>query len=242
MTGELEKTMLDCFCMTQKLKCLLIPREMPSEVEELLEEWEDMETKDIRGTLLSDSFSYDESFRRLEEAVTWSDRELSILPPPWYRLLKQWILEKDITTDSNQLSTSAFMRKHIKCLGETFRTEETSSLDAHIYYQGPNKSLCAGTIVGIFTHTRVSCENSASSERTETFFVVKQYKPLPPTYQKYDPYSRFSAVAGSLYRDAYFEGELLINSSELLYHFALGRINIPQIPFLCIAALPMSRT
>ena len=234
--------MFDRFCMTQKLKCLLVPREMPSEVEELLEEWEAMETKDIRGTLLSDSFSYDESFRRLEEVVTWSDRELSTLPPPWYRLLKQWVLENDITTDLTQLSASAFMRKHIKRLGETFRTEETSPLDAHIYYQGPNKSLCAGTIVGIFTHTRVRNEDIASGKMTETFFVVKQYKPLPSTYQKYDPYSRFPAVAGSLYRDSFFEGELLINGNELLYHFALGRINIPKIPFSCIVALPMSRT
>jgi len=236
--------MLDRFCMTQKLKCLLVPREMPPEVEELLEEWEAMETKDIRGTLLSDSFSYNESFQMLEEVVTWSDHELSILPPPWYHLLKQWVLDNDITTDSNRLSASAFMRKHIKRLGETFRIEETSSLDAHIYYQGPNNSLCAGTILGIFTHTRASYEDSAGDKKTktETFFIVKQYKPLPPTYQKYDPYARFSAVAGSLYRDANFEGDLLINGNQLLYHFALGRINIPQIPFSCIVALPMSRT
>jgi len=76
---------------------------------------------------------------------------------------------------------------------------------------------------------------------TETFFIVKQYKAIPKHYEKYDAFQRFPVVAGRLYRRSYYDGETIISIRELLYHFALASIAIPEIPFPCIVALPLDR-
>jgi hypothetical protein len=98
--------------------------------------------------------------------------------------------------------------------------------------------ISAGCIQGIFSHTR---RRQDGSDHTQTFFMVKQYRPLSPEYCAHDPYRRFQATAGQLYQDATYSGLAIISFSELLHHFAYARTMLPSIG-AAIVALPLDRS
>ncbi|KAJ3501185.1 hypothetical protein NLJ89_g9453 [Agrocybe chaxingu] len=234
--GQLEKTILERFCMGQKLRSLLVIDQLPPDLEDLLQEWSAISDVDIRGTLLSDAFTYDEFYREMDQDETWTSKDLEQIPPAWYTLLKGWVSRNDPIVDLLSLPAVAIRRKSIKRLGERFQTENASPRDSHVYY-GKNGTISAGTIQAIFSHTRAS----GDGDRTQTFFIVRPYRPLPFEFGKSDPYRRFPEVGGRMYCDIY-EEEIIINDEELLYHFALSPLQIPSIPVPCIVALPLGRS
>jgi len=233
--------MLKRFCQGQKLRVLLKLEEgcFPEDLHDILTEWEQLLNTDIRGTLLGDSFSFDNSFRWEAEGVTWTHNEQKQLSEEWYLLLKKWVIKYDVDTDISTLSRFAYHRKKMRRLGETYQCEDVSRRDSRVYFLNASGARSAGVIIGIFSHTRSSISNQC---HTQTFFIVKVYKCLPHPYEEYDPYRRFPDVTGSLYCDAFLEGENIISCEDLLYHFALAEVNISEIPIPCLLALPLDRS
>jgi hypothetical protein len=224
--------------MGQKLKALFKPNELPHELNGLISEWEKVHGSNIRGTLLGDSLAFDESFKEQEEEAHWQDRDLVPLQLDWYSSLKHWISENDPGISVNTISSLAYLRKRIRRLGEVYQSEEQSSADSHVYYQDRDGVTSAGCIQGIFTHTR---RRQDGSNHIQTFFMIKQYRPLSSEYAVHDPYRRFQTMAGQIYHDSTFSGLTIVSFSELLYHFAHAPILLPKIG-TSIVAIPLDRS
>jgi len=231
--------MLKKFCMGQNLRALFKPHKLPPELDELNTQWEHCFESDIRGTLISDSFTFDETFRQTEEEVTWEIHELKMLPNEWYLDLKAWVGVNDPDSHPLTLSPKAYIRQKISRLGETFRTEATSPADSHVYYRQQDGSTSVGSIQGIFSHTRIQKDDTF---RTQTFFIINQYQPLPKDHRNCDNFRRFHTVAGKIYQDCYFSRYTLVNSDKLLHHFALGPIPLHGIEYPCFVALPLDKS
>ena len=118
-TGDLEQTMLKKFCMGQKLRFLFKPHELPSVLDPLISDYEARFCADIRGTLFNDTLAFDASFNQQQEEESWSKRDETLLPSRIYDGLKVWIRKHDPSTNYN-ISSRAFQRTHIACLGEVF--------------------------------------------------------------------------------------------------------------------------
>ncbi|KAJ3502748.1 hypothetical protein NLJ89_g8745 [Agrocybe chaxingu] len=237
--GELEKTMLKRFCMGQNLRALFKPEELPAEIHGLIELWEKTFDIDIRGTLRNDTFTFDAQYREQPETKTWKDSEEERLPTEWLSELRDWIRHHDPAADHTSLSPWAHVKTKVTRLGEVYQVEAKSPPDSHVYYRGKRDELTAGCIVGIFTHVRVRCDQEI---KTETFFVLKQYMPLPEQLTKFDHYRRYPVVAGRLFQEYTYPEIVLINSEDILYHFGYGRVMLPEIGIPTMAAIPLDRS
>lgn len=232
--------MLKVFCMNQKLRTFFTPDRMPPGLETLISAWDRLQNDDIRGTRLGDSFTFDESFREVEEKITWSNEDLKRLSRSWFTSLSHWIKTNDACTKLDKLSPFAYMRTEMARLGEKYQTMETSQANSHIYYRDFTSTIHAGAIAGIFSHTRFQQDGS---KKTQTFIAVNQYKPLPRDKAHGDHYCKFPTVAGKVYQNAFYEGITVISSNDLLYHFAAVSVEIPSVvPYTCVLALPLDKS
>ncbi|KAJ3493779.1 hypothetical protein NLJ89_g10940 [Agrocybe chaxingu] len=237
--GEMEKTMLKRFCMGQNLRTLFKPEELPPHLHELITLWERSCGADIRGTLKTDSFTFDVRYRELPEQRTWKDDDEMRLPPDWFSILRQWVQKHDQEADPTLLSPFAYVRTKVERLGELYHVESKSAANSYVYFAAEDGTPTAGSIQAIFSHTR---GRQNESSKTETFFILKRYKPLPPQLASFDHYRRYPLVAGRLYQESTYQQVTIINGAELLYHFGYGRIFVEEIGLPTFAAIPLDRS
>ncbi|PPQ76876.1 hypothetical protein CVT26_001467 [Gymnopilus dilepis] len=236
---DLEKTMMQKFCKGQILRHLLKPSGLPRELDELVKTWEKEYKADIRGTLRGDALTFNEWFAKVDETPTWGSHQLSVLPEDWYLQLQSWLRMNEPDYDFSQLSRSAFVRNKISRLGETYRTRDTTASDAYIYYRDLDGPWSAGLIQSIFSHTRTL---SSGTERTQTFLLVSQYRPLPTDKAHLDHFRSYPTVAGKIYQDAYFQGQAVITMEQVICHFGRGDLELPGMDCPCFVALPLDRS
>jgi hypothetical protein len=89
----MEKTMFTKFCQAQNLHIIFqSPDYLHTDLEEILDAYGRTFQSDIRGTLHSDTLAYDETFSKIAEKITWTQRDMEILSDDTYQLLRSWIL------------------------------------------------------------------------------------------------------------------------------------------------------
>ncbi|KAJ3509285.1 hypothetical protein NLJ89_g5302 [Agrocybe chaxingu] len=235
--GELESTMFKRFCMGQNLRALFKPEEIPKSIHHIITLWDKVHSTDVRGTLRSDAFTFDRHYQEQPETKVWNDNEEQRLPTVWYVALRCWIQKHEPDSNSS-LSHHALMKKKMDRLGEVYQPEAQSPPNSHVYYRDGEGKPAAGSIQAIFSHCRMDRD---TTQKTDTFFILKQYQPLPARLEGYDPYRRYPLVAGRMFQKATYPEVIIVNSRSLLYHFAYGEVSMPQIDIPTIVAIPLDR-
>lgn len=239
--GEMEQTMFRHFVMGQKLRTIFHPESIPPEVRQLLPAYQHVFQHDIRGTLLSDSLAFDETFQKLPEDVTWSVSDLAPLAIGHYGMLRSWILEQEAVA-GHAIPRHVFFRQGIKRLGQTFQTAEISFSDSHIIFRkrssavaDPDSDWSAGEIDTIFSHTQ-QLEDTAT---TRTFMVVKEYVPLSSVEASHDNF-RLSPAAGRLFHLRFRSQPVLLHVDDIMCHAALCCFEVSNITD-CVHVLPLNK-
>jgi hypothetical protein len=229
--------MLFQFCKGQNLRALLRPEQVPVVVHEFIDQYDRLFRHDIRGTRLNDSLAFDEMFRKKEEEVVWTNRDLTPLQNPVYHLLRNWIDARDSSVHT--VPRGAFLRNSITILGQKFQPAVSSIDDSHVIYRQSGDGTAAGSIQDIFSHTRTTVDGSTI---TQTFFVVRQYTPLTPADAQLDSYRRFPVVCGGLCYKNFTEEPAVISSDQVVCHFVSSSLkDMSAIKKDCILVLPMDK-
>jgi len=229
--------MFNRFCKAQTLRFLFERDGFPLELSELVDAWEVLYQANIRGTLLGDSFAFEDSPSNHEPTPELKSTDLMSLTPGQQLDLDAWIETHDPELSIiRPLSHRVYAHDHVTRLGETFKS---SGANSQVYYRDSAGCLCAGSIAGIFTHIRSQPDGGA---KIQTFFTVNQYRPLYDDLLHLDQYRRNAIVAGKIYHNVHLHGSTLVSSSDLLYHFAVAPVAIPTTTMPCFVALPLDRS
>ncbi|KAJ2975142.1 hypothetical protein NUW54_g11779 [Trametes sanguinea] len=97
----------------------------------------------------------------------------------------------------------------------------------------------AGQVARIFQHTR---NDSTGSSKTETFLLVKEYKPLSLAHQAFDPYRRFPDIDTWLCYEETYESQLLVPLEHFVSHFASYTYTPSDVKAPCIVVRSLDRT
>lgn len=247
--------MLLQFTRSQNLRALLQPQNVSPAIHGLLSAYRKIFTSDLRGTLLHDALSYDESYTRMDEEVTWSRKDEKRLSSTVYELLVDWVCHRgERQNRSGQKSESSkvrercsarcFKRNHIKWLGQTFNTHtipllETDRVIGNSLIVFPDEngdgSWAAGRISEIFSHTH---QDSTGADKTFTFFVIEQYSALREDHIQFDNYRKFPVLGGRIFYNAFNPQLVLRSAEEILGHFGYTARNFPGIEEDCIHVYP----
>lgn len=238
LLGELECTMMKRFCMAQNIRSIFKSGELPEAFNELIDTFESRYDTDIRGTLRGDSLVFDETFNQYSEIPTWGTKDLTMLPQDIFSSLRNWIQMNDEQAQLDRTSSFGFIQKQVRRLGVAFRTRDVFLPDSHIYFLDLNNTQSAGSIVSIFSHTRLRVDGTTC---TQTFFAVRGYVPLSSTHKNLDPYRTFFPVTGQLYYDKLGDDVVVVSCYDNIYHFAHAPVSLPDSNIPCLLALPLDK-
>ena len=238
ITGELEQTMFNRFCMTQNLRSHLHQQQIPPEAIPLILAYNKAYESDIRGTLLNDNYGFDDA-GELDGKAHPKHQKLTTLPIEYHRLLKQWISDHDPNVPASGIRLRGLVHTEFRRFSQVFQTAAASPRDSCILYQQRNPSeLCAGRIRDIFSHTRY---RNDGSEATETFFVVDPYQALSHTHTALDWYRLFPTVGGHIHYAKFLPDPVIITGSEVVCHVALTECDLPGVEEPCVHTLPLDK-
>jgi hypothetical protein len=230
---ELEKTMFNHFCMSQKLRLLFHQQQIPQSIHPIISHYYKAFSSDIRGTLLNDNLAFDE-----DSANIPVKKNLSILPKEYHSLLRQWLLSHDPDVSVTNIPLRASMRAKFQRFGQVFQAVMSSPRDSYIMYKDSTSGTrAAGCIRDIFTHARYR----HGSATVDTFFIVDTYMPLSSVHAEIDPYRQFPIVGGRLFYNSFLPHPTIILASDVMCHFACTVHDVPGIDEKCIHALPFDK-
>lgn len=245
LLGEMEKTMLFQFTRSQNLRALLQPHNIPPAIHGLLQAYQKIFNSDVRGTLLHDTLSYDETYTRMEEDVTWSQKEETRLSTQVYELLFNWMRRQDVRgshSSQEHCSARAFIRSHIKWLGQTFSVQSGDKLMSNSLVIFPdekgNEKWSAGGIRKIFSHTH---QDVLGSKKTLTFFLIEEYSGLREDHIQFDNYRKFPALGGRIFYNTFNAQLILLPTEEILGHFGYTARKFQGIEDDCIHVYPFTK-
>ncbi|PPQ75273.1 hypothetical protein CVT24_007401 [Panaeolus cyanescens] len=211
--GDLERTIFKRFCHAQNLRIIMEGCRLPQSVLPLVRQWQQQHIHAkaaVQGTLHDDF-----SFNSKALSAIYEPGQAKPLPTNWLSLLRQWIRFYDQECDTTGISGNAHIKDTFERVGEQFSSQPHSK-NAQVYYMESNGDVCGGIINGIFTHQRTS----GPIIKTDTFFILKQFKSSHsnPTAKLWD--RSFQRILGRVFLNSTYEGLVIVNSQKLLYHFA----------------------
>lgn len=240
--GDLEKTMFNRFCMGQNLRSLFCTQQIPPEIHSIIPEYDRTFHADIRGTFLTDDLAFDDTFQKLDEEITWAPTDQLRLPKAVYKLLQQWCANHDGSDNIGFIPPSAFLRRKVVRLGQTFQTSSISHGDSKIIYktEASHTGWAAGDIQEIFSHTRV---DSKDKKHTSTFFVVDEYAALSAEHGHHDHYSTYQFIGCRLFYRHDLTKRVLVPIDDVSSHFASlpWLMEDSELQEACILAYPLER-
>ncbi|PPQ76900.1 hypothetical protein CVT26_001262 [Gymnopilus dilepis] len=215
---DLEKTMFDKFTSAQSIRAIFKPGNIPSVLEPLAMHYTKVFESDRRGTYRNDVMSHDKDFRATAETITWTDDQLSAIPRDLYTLLRQLLYERRGLSLDTSIPKTAYFRRSITRLGQTFTTKQVSSSDSRvIFVHSEDEAWSAASISSIFSHVY---KKGDGSEVVRTYAVLKEYKQLSADDAVHDHYRRYAVAGGRSFQHVYTKIPLLVEFSQIKAHFA----------------------
>ena len=230
--GELEKTLFERMCMTQKLKGLLSSCQLMGPEHRLkpfVDRLENFLNPTVKGTLFEDftsvAFQGEECW--LENDVLMCLQELLVRTGSC--LSGDHVQPEDTVTHRKARQYNKFSYR-----GAIFSPSSFSVRDSHVTIgKGVSFDWYAGKIKQIFVYPFVP--------PLKAYFVIQKFKELSPQEGLRDPYRRYPLVGGCLYLPELEDKIEVVPSQEIMGHFAHTPHGQKDFGFSCFHALPLDK-
>lgn len=217
------------FAMTQNLDALLHPEEVPAELHQLLDDWSNIISSDIRGTLIGDRLASTDQGRPAQ-----SGKEGQRLKPEIYGLLSARLSRQD---HKAVFSNRVTMHSKFERFGQRFQPFRPNSPgNSYIIFSQVTGQWSPAVIQCIFSHTH---EDRSGKCCTETYAHVDEFRRLSPRDTQHDPFRKFSN-GGQLFYALHLSA-IVIPISSIVGHFAHTALGT-EMDFTseqCIHVLPL---
>jgi hypothetical protein len=234
-TGELEKTLFERMCMTQRLKGLVSTCDaMGHRLEPFIDQLGDYLNPTIKGTVFEDLTAVDmQNVSRGEEC--WLEKDV-------LQCLGDLLVRKGNLSDAGWVS-GGHVQPHAKARqynkftqrGAIFSPSSFSDRDSHMVISKGDCQWYAGKIKQIFTYP------SGLASKLEAYFVIQRFEELSNQEALQDPYRNYPLVGGRLYR-LDLEAKIdVVPSQEITAHFAHTHHDEKDFGFPCFHALPLDK-
>ena len=241
LTGDMEKTMLNRLCMSQNLRVLLNPEQLPTSIHPIITHYEKAFRSDIRGTLLQDIFSVDGGTATASDTLEAKEIAATSLTLEYRELLQGWIHDRgDIPEARDYASGRACFITKFRRFGQIYQTVDSSPRDSYVIYRDKTSPTLesAGRIRDMFTKIRTEPNGM---RRTMTFIVLDRYEELSLEDAKWDHYRQFPVVGGRCYYTTVASRPILVTSDDLISHFAHTAHVLHGMKSECLHALPLDK-
>ena len=226
--------MLNRFCLTQNLRALMQPGQLPSEIHGLLPDFEKTFNSGEQGTLLNDSLGLEELSEQDLDNESWTIRSTTSLTGEPGRLLQAWLKNAGKPVAPRPLVS---FRSELRLAGQTFEPSTTpnfgNSKIVFVLDERKPTEWSAGCITKIISHTLSSMEKI-------TFVLVDVYAPVSGEDARVDYFRRFPIGGGGLFYQR-VQRKVLLPSDKILGHFLYTGQNWKAIKELHFHALPLVR-
>ncbi|KAI0069601.1 hypothetical protein K474DRAFT_1610234 [Panus rudis PR-1116 ss-1] len=203
---QLEKTILQRFCMGQNIRALAGSADLQSELAPLFAAFQNVWQSDNRGTLLSDLLAAEAADGA---QFTASNSTPSALKPEHVALFAQ--------QGKPLLAHRVLYQSSVTRSGVTYGILSSSEGNSHVVYgKYPYGNWGCGTIQAIF--------KSQHQEDQKMFFVVEPFIPLSSKDEGGDPYRKYP-YAGRLFYDVPGK-HILLKSDHIVCHFACMHMGV----------------
>ncbi|KAJ2936177.1 hypothetical protein H1R20_g917, partial [Candolleomyces eurysporus] len=232
--GDIEKTMFTKFCCTQNLKVLYNKEDLPEALHQLVDIYEDNYASDLRGTRLSDVFSDQQLFGKVDEKAIWQSKDFSVLADEDFAMLREWMAKHH--PENQVYSRHVVRRTAIHRFGHRFTTLHTSVDDSRVVFrQGEKAGWEVGSILGIFSHAVVG------GPAKQTWALIQPFEDLRPEDTVRDHWRSYPVIGGCLFRNRWASSAVLVDVSHIRCHFAWCVLEVEGIEGECLLALPLNK-
>ncbi len=209
--GEMEKTMFTTFTITQRLRTIFQPSQLPKEVHPLVDAFNRTFDSKTRGTHMGEDFDWDPgSTQRCTKCS---------LPKAVYQLLEDWYYRNNPSTTN--ISRHAVFETSVYA-GVTYKTAAQSLRDSHVMFcvegDTERERWRAGSITSIFQH---------GGKLGVTFLLIEPFRPAEA--EAHHPFvfqhsREFAFVTGSLFYTKDRLPPVLVSLRQAVGHFAFANI------------------
>ena len=245
-TGELEKTLFEQMCMTQRLKAHISSYEvtgMGSPLKPFFDGFEGYLNPTVKGTLLENLTSVDTQQESFQGEECWLEKDvLKCLEEYLVRTRKSQNTRISRHVQGTETGADGKARQYNKFSYRRaiFSPSSFSVRDSHMVIgRGAGTQACiphdwyAGKIKQIFMHPFRS--------PSRVYFVIQKFKELFSQEALQDPYRQFPLVGGRLYHPELGEEIEVVASQEIIAHFAHTPHDEQDFGFPCFHALPLDK-
>lgn len=204
--GELEQTMFERFCMSQRLKSIFHGEGLPPEVSTLATLYQEtFEDADIRGTRITDALAFEDD---IDEVVNIPSSSRNRLDAKTHSAVQQLV--------EAEVSPSVQFHHRIKRRDLIFSPQDDNFANAQVVITTANGGdWFTGSIQRIFT---AIWSNGMGKQSSGIFAEVLSYKVLNGNI--IDHYRQFGFAGGRLFYNELEENALIIPIDSITSHFA----------------------
>lgn len=234
-------------CRAANFCASLEDKHIRSQVEELVEAFEETVAEDRRGTRLRES-----TLLHTQPSHNFRGKPLKsfTLPNDCFSALIDYLNHKagqELFADVRrmcrvpgiqQLSNKALKCPRIFHGGVSFLSSSDSPRDSNLMFRSPTMSFPRpGRVLQIFTY---SIWNAVGALTEATYLYVAPLEPLSPQDATQDPYRSYKHGGGELYYDRYLAG-IIITPEDIVSHYARTPLVMPSIPLPCVHTLSLDK-
>lgn len=234
-TGELEKTLFERMCMTQRLKGLLSSSEvmgLEHHLKSFTDRFSDHLNPKVKGTLSEDLTSVTAQQDVFQGEECWLEKDvLKRLEELLVRTGKLRVsgCVQDFAIDATARQYNKFTHR-----SALFSPSSFSVRDSHVVVGGGIPGdWCAGKIKQIFEYPL--------RPPSKVYFAIQRFRELSAQEASQDPYRRFPLVGGRLYHPELEDKIEVVPSQEIIAHFAHTPQDEGDFDFPCFHALPLGK-
>ena len=231
-TGELEKTILDRFCMGQSLRAKMSKLCLPAYMHAIADKFQQRFGIHSQGTLASD-------IKALTSPLDpgYDDEKLVTLPGELIDPLTIWVTNSQRIPRGSLTPRTGVIHKEVDHLGVSFKPTSRSSRDSNIVFRCPHRpTLVAARIHYIFSIRVYQNEG----HDWYTLCAVRRFSELSAADAAKDVYRRFGVFSGWVCSAK--EGHLdVIQLRDIQCHVALTPDVLPLIESSHFHILPLDR-
>lgn len=248
--GELEKTLFERMCMTQRLKGLVSSCEVYGHrLKPFMDRLEDFLSPTIKGTVLENltSVNIQQNISQGEECWLGKDvlEHLAVLlvrvgKRQGMNVMNPTKYHGDTCDHVQDTAIHPRARSYNKfCYrGATFSPSSFSMWDSHVVIRpvigkGISNDWYAGKIKQIFTYPL--------GPSSKGYFVIQKFRELSDQEAMRDPYRLYPLVGGRLYHPELEDKIEVVGLEEIIAHFAHTPHDEQEFGFSCFHALPLDK-
>lgn len=233
---------------SDNFRVLLQDEGIRGQVEELVEAFQETDSQDRRGTRFREASLFDivtprqRDSRPLKKLILADEcfaALIAYLNATAGQELYIDVREIRRIPGTQQLTNTAFHRRHISCSGVSFSSDAHSPKDSNIIFRSrlDPTSVTAGRIKEIFTYLT---PDSRGKLVEAPYLYVTPLAELTAKDAACDPYRTYDFAGGKLYYDRYVPG-VVITPGDVLSHFARTPLAMPEISESCVHVLSLDK-